>query len=182
MTPFAGCLVVKIGPGELHISVDPEEVIATVLGSCVAACLCDPIARVGGMNHFMLPETQVRGSGSGAWGGDAGRLRYGDFAMDALVEGILKRGGRRERLEAKLFGAASLGPDRGGVGDSNARFAEKFLSAAGVLPIVRRLRGSWAQRLMYHPASGRAFMAEFREASVVPGADQNMPVQLKGKP
>jgi chemotaxis protein CheD len=168
--------MVKIGPGELHMSRDPGEAIVTVLGSCVAACLRDPVARVGGMNHYMLPQPSAQGGGPqddgsrvddgpGAWQGKAGRLRYGSMAMDELLERIQQAGGRLERIEAKLFGAARLGPDAGLVGESNARFAEQYLRRLGVVPLVRELGGHWARRVAFHAASGRAFMSELRDTA-----------------
>jgi chemotaxis protein CheD len=156
--PAAGRLVVKIGPGELHVSTNPDEAIATVLGSCVAACVCDQTAGVGGMNHFMLPT-----SDTGTWGKGDGSLRYGNFAMAQLIEAILQRGGRRERLAVKLFGGAHLGQDPGVVGARNAEFAIDFLARQGLHPLVRELGGICARRILYLPLSGRAFMAELRE-------------------
>jgi chemotaxis protein CheD len=153
---------VKVGPGELHVSTDPDEAIATVLGSCVAACICDRAAGVGGMNHFMLPS-----STTGTWGKGDGSLRFGNFAMAHLIEAILQRGGRRERLEVKLFGGAHLGQDPGVVGARNADFAIDFLARQGLQPLARELGGSCARRIVYVPVTGRAFMVELREP---PGA------------
>ena len=87
---------VHVGQGEHYVTADPTVMLTTILGSCVAMCLRDPVAGVGGMNHFLLPE----GSGSGP---EAGR-RYGAYAMEVLINDCLKRGARRDRLEAKLFG------------------------------------------------------------------------------
>lgn len=157
---LAGLRLVKIGPGEMHLTTDPDEAIVTVLGSCVAACLRDPVARVGGMNHFMLPEAD---EDNGSWQAPDARLRYGNIAMAALVEGIQRQGGQVRRMEAKLFGAGRIGPDPGQVGASNAHFAEAFLRGIGLVPLVRDLGGSWARRLAYHPATGRAFLSELRD-------------------
>ncbi|MEM8921155.1 MAG: chemotaxis protein CheD, partial [Pseudomonadota bacterium] len=92
--------VVSIVLGEYHATADPKTVVSTVLGSCIAACLCDPEAGVGGMNHFMLPD------------GDAcsahDQLRYGVNAMELLINELLRSGARRQKLEAKLFGGAHL--------------------------------------------------------------------------
>ncbi len=158
--PTEGRSVVKIGPGEMYVSANPDEAIATVLGSCVAACICDRTAGVGGMNHFMLPT-----STTGAWGKGDGSLRFGNFAMTQLIEAILQRGGRRERLEVKLFGGAHLGQDPGVVGASNARFAIDFLARQGLQPMARELGGTCARRLLYLPVIGRAFMVALREPS-----------------
>jgi len=158
IAPTGGRSVVKIGPGELHVSCNPDDAIATVLGSCVAACICDRVAGVGGMNHFMLPT-----SDTGAWGKGDGSLRYGNFAMDQLIEAILQRGGRRDRLEVKLFGGAHLGHDPGVVGSRNARFAVDYLAREGLHLLVGELGGVCARRVLYLPVVGRAFVAELRE-------------------
>lgn len=168
---LVGCSMVKIGPGELHVTRDPGEAIVTVLGSCVAACLCDPVAGVGGMNHFMLPQPGTQGEAeAGSWHGAAARLRYGSVAMAELVERLQQLGGRVDRMEAKLFGAARLGPENGTVGDGNARFAEAFLRRLGLVPRAKELGGVWARRVAFHAATGRAFMSELREKAPVPRA------------
>lgn len=165
LDPTMGRLVVKIGPGEHYVTQNPDEVITTVLGSCVSACIRDPVAEVGGVNHFMLPQ-----SADGTWDAGRGSLRYGNYAMRRLIEDISKRGGRRERLEVKLFGAANLGKDPGTVGESNARFAAAFLAAEGLQPIAQDLRGTSARRLVYYPISGRAFVMALKSSDAI--ADQ----------
>jgi chemotaxis protein CheD len=139
---------VNIIQGEFVISGEPEVVLTTLLGSCVAACLRDPVSGIGGMNHFLLP-------------GEAGTegLRYGVHAMELLMNGLLKRGARRERLEAKLFGGARLSDHLADVGDQNAAFAERFMREEGVRVVGGSLRGEQARRLQFWPASGRARQA-----------------------
>ncbi|HEY3797999.1 MAG TPA: chemotaxis protein CheD [Caulobacteraceae bacterium] len=131
--------------GEHRIGDAPELMFTTLLGSCVAACLRDPVAGVGGMNHFLLP---------GGEGHDA--MRYGVHAMELLVNALLKRGARRERLEAKLFGGARLSSHLIDVGDQNAAFAERFLRDEGIRYAGGSLRGDQARRVQYWPVSGRA--------------------------
>ncbi len=151
--PRPGRRIQKLGPGDHAVTDDPATLLLTVLGSCVAACVHDPVARVGGMNHFMLPE-----SPDGRWGqGGAGSLRYGNFAMDRLIEDILRRGGRRERLEAKVFGGARIGTDTSAIGERNARFVEAWLREARLPVLAAVLGGTQARRLAYLPADGRAF-------------------------
>lgn len=139
---------VHVGQGEHHITSDPNVVLSTILGSCVAMCLRDPLAGVGGMNHFLLPE----GAGAGT---DAGR-RYGAYAMELLINDMLKAGGRRERMEAKLFGGGRMFDSLRDVGRANADFAEKFLRDEGILVVGGSLRGDGGRRLHYWPVSGRA--------------------------
>ncbi len=139
---------IHVGQGEHHITADPKVMLTTVLGSCVAACLTDPLAGVGGMNHFLLPE----GAGAGT---DAGR-RYGAYAMELLINELIKAGARRERLEAKLFGGGRMFDSLRDVGMQNADFAERFLRDEGIRVVGGSLRGAGGRRLHYWPVSGRA--------------------------
>jgi len=136
---------VHVIQGEFVVMDDPGVVLTTILGSCVAACLRDPHIGVGGMNHFLLP---------GAVGDDG--LRYGVQAMELLVNGLLRRGARRERMEAKLFGGARLFDGLTDVGDQNAAFAERFLRDEGIRHVGGSLRGDQARRIQFWPTSGRA--------------------------
>ena len=132
---------VHVTQGESHVSTDPNVVMTTVLGSCIAACIRDPQAGVGGMNHFLLPD-----AGDGR-GGDA--VRYGAYAMELLIHDLLKRGARRERLEAKIFGGAKLFDGLSDVGASNSAFAERFLIVSS------STGGVSARRVEFWPTSGR---------------------------
>jgi chemotaxis protein CheD len=169
--------------GEYRVSDEPELVMTTILGSCVAACMRDPVAGVGGMNHFLLPGV----------GGDAnlldGGLRYGVQAMELLMNDLLRRGARRERLEVKLFGGARLIDGLTDVGSQNAAFAERFVRDEGLHHAGGSLRGDRARRIQFWPVSGRArqvflaaaesrvFAAE-RRRPVVPPADQSGALEL----
>lgn len=139
---------IHVGQGEHHVTSDTDVMLTTILGSCVAMCLRDPAAGVGGMNHFLLPE----GAGAGT---DAGR-RYGAYAMELLINDILKAGGRRDRLEAKLFGGGRMFDSLKDVGRANADFAEKFLQDEGIPVVGGSLRGQGGRRLHYWPVAGRA--------------------------
>ena len=97
--PSVDCWANKILPGEFYVLDNSDEMIVTTLGSCIAACIRDSVTGVGGMNHFMLPT-----SDSGEWAGSSASARYGNFAMEHLINEILKRGGDKRRLEAKIFG------------------------------------------------------------------------------
>jgi chemotaxis protein CheD len=149
IVPIAGRLGhrLHIVQGECRVSVDPDVVLITVLGSCVAACLCDPIALVGGMNHFLLPESD---------NGEAESLRYGAHAMELLVNKLLSLGARRGRLEAKLFGGASLTSGLTDIGTRNVTFAQSYLHREGIQFLGGSTNGSHARRLQYWPVSGRA--------------------------
>lgn len=164
--PLRGRKVIRLAPGEFAVSTDPNVVLTTVLGSCVAACICDPLAGVGGLNHFMLPESR-----DGRWGKAADSLRYGNFAMERLINGILSRGGRRERLQVKVFGGGRIGVDSSRIGERNASYVENYLEAEGMMPLSADLRGNRGRRLAYVPVVGHAFM------SLLPGFPEALAVQ-----
>ncbi|MFY7961234.1 MAG: chemoreceptor glutamine deamidase CheD [Elsteraceae bacterium] len=149
--------VVKVLPGEHYVTRAADETISTVLGSCVAACIRDPVAAVGGMNHFMLPG-EVRGT----WSGATNEMRYGQFAMEKLINDILACGGRRERLEVKLFGGANVMNSSMKIGDSNAEFVLSFMKTEGLMVAAQDLGGDLARRINYFPLSGRVFRLELR--------------------
>jgi chemotaxis protein CheD len=140
---------IHVVQGEHHVTDDPDAVLTTILGSCVAACLRDPQAGVGGMNHFLLPGGDPRDTG-------ADSLRYGVQAMELLVNALLVRGARRERLEGKLFGGARLVKGLTDVGAQNAAFAEEFLRREGLRHVGGSLRGERGRRVQYWPVAGRA--------------------------
>lgn len=139
---------VHVTQGESHVSADPNVVMTTVLGSCIAACLRDPSTGIGGMNHFLLPD-----SGDNRKDGDA--VRYGAYAMELLINGLLKKGARRDRLEAKIFGGGKLFDGLSDVGASNAAFAERFLRDEGIPIVSSSTGGLSARRVEFWPASGR---------------------------
>jgi chemotaxis protein CheD len=131
--------------GQFHVAEGDDVVLTTILGSCVAACVRDPKLGVGGMNHFLLPGEA----------GDEG-LRYGVQSMELLVNALLRRGCKRDRLEVKLFGGAHLFDGLTDVGGQNSEFAERFLRDEGLRHVGGSLRGDRARRIQYWPASGRA--------------------------
>ena len=156
---------IHVVQGEYRVTADEGVVLTTILGSCVAACLRDPVARVGGINHFLLPD------GDGTAGEGRG-LQYGVHAMELLVNGILSLGGRRQRLEAKLFGGARLGIDLPDIGGRNAEFATEFLRREGIKHVGGSLRGHSARRVQFWPCSGRARQVAVSERAGVIAAEQ----------
>ena len=144
--------------GEHAVSDDPGAVLTTVLGSCVAVCLHDPVRGVGGMNHFLLAE-----NADGVRVAEAA-MRYGAYAMEVLINDLMKRGARRERLEAKLFGGAKMIDALQDVGAANAAFARRFMADEGITVISASLGGRRARRVEFWPATGRARQREVEEA------------------
>jgi chemotaxis protein CheD len=147
--------------GQYLVSDDPDLVMTTVLGSCVSACLRDPVARIGGMNHFLLP-------------GDGDRLhthdaeRYGVHLMELLVNGLMSRGAQRSRLEAKLFGGARTIFKSSDIGAMNGAFAESFLKNEGISIVGGSLGGKSGRRVEFWPVSGRARQISVGRAEAIP--------------
>ncbi|MEI8395683.1 MAG: chemotaxis protein [Rhodospirillaceae bacterium] len=137
--------VVQIVIGEYAITSRADQVLVTTLGSCVAACARDPVAGIGGMNHFLLPES-VEG---------AVTSRYGRTAMDELITALVEAGCRRERLEFKVFGAARTVSGHLDIGLLNADFILSYLKREGLTLVGRDLGGAFARQVFYYPLTGR---------------------------
>ena len=143
--------IASILPGELFVSKEPM-IVYTVLGSCISACIRDPVVGVGGMNHFMLPEPKDSGD---SWGEST---RYGSFAMESLINGILKRGGTKSRLEVKLFGAGKIYDGNIDIGARNADWVVKYLHAEGLMPVKTDLGDVYPRKVYYFTESGRVLL------------------------
>jgi chemotaxis protein CheD len=140
---------VHIIQGEFFVASEQNVMVTTILGSCVAACIRDPLAGVGGINHFLLPGNSSRAKSDEA-------ERMGVHLMELLVNGLLKSGARRERLEAKLFGGAQTVRAHTDIGKHNVEFAERFLRDEGIAHIGGSTGGLQGRRIQYWPVSGRA--------------------------
>lgn len=146
----ASAWMVKIFPGEYYVTKKPDEVLVTVLGSCVAACIRDPIAKIGGMNHFMLPSHKT-----GNWGDDSRSTRFGNFAMEKLINELIKAGCDRNRMEIKVFGGGNVTDTSNAVGSDNAAFVMRYLADEGLRCAAQDLGGSLPRRIHYYPSTGR---------------------------
>jgi chemotaxis protein CheD len=142
--------MMKVFPGEFYMTKETNEVLVTVLGSCVSACIRDPVVGVGGMNHFMLPQ-----HGSGAWGNDLKSTRFGNFAMEKLINELIKAGCVRERMEIKVFGGGNVTDSSNAVGSENAEFIRAYLKAEGLKCAASDLGGTLPRRIHYYPSTGR---------------------------
>jgi chemotaxis protein CheD len=138
---------VKVLPGEYFVH-EEDILITTTLGSCIAACLWDRERRIGGMNHFMLPE------GSG----DSGR--YGSFAMELLINELMKRGASRTTLEAKVFGGGAViaGMSSMNVGERNTQFVIDYLQTERIPIVSRDVLEIYPRKVCFLPASGKAMV------------------------
>ena len=157
--PRDGLVHVQLTLGDTYVTADPEEVLTTILGSCISACIRDSSAGIGGMNHFLLPDGNS---------GDRAARCYGINAMELLINDILKHGGDRRRLEAKLFGGANVVAALTDVGSRNIAFARQFLNDEGISIVGGDVGGDLARRIQFAPASGRARQA------VVKGAEPRL--------
>lgn len=150
----------KILPGEYFVSRE-DELITTVLGSCISVCVRDPVARVGGMNHFMLPKV-------GGYSGDhTTRLlseagRYGNVAMERLINCILKNGGSRFNLEFKIFGGARVLDIDLDVGNRNIMFITEYLQQENFLVESHDLGGPFPRKINYFPRTGKVLVKKIR--------------------
>jgi chemotaxis protein CheD len=145
----------KIQPGEYYAT-GRDMVLVTVLGSCVAACVRDSVSGIGGMNHFMLPE-----GGEGSVGKSA---RYGTYAMEVLVNHLLKLGARRERLVAKVFGGGAVlaGFETMNIGERNAEFVAKYLQTERIPVVAQDLKGDCARKIYFFPQTGQVLVKNLR--------------------
>lgn len=144
----------KILPGELYVS-RHGEMIVTVLGSCVSACVRDRVLGVGGMNHFMLP---IQGQHSSErWGNSdlSSATRYGNWAMEFLINEIMKLGGKKENLEIKIFGGGRvLDSVSTNIGERNVSFVKYFLRKEGLEIVAMDVGGLYPRKVLYFPDTG----------------------------
>ena len=148
----------KILPGEYYVT-KRNMVLVTVLGSCVAACIRDRVSGIGGMNHFMLPDSNRDSSDPTSIS-----ARYGSYAMEMMINQLLKSGARRGNIEAKLFGGGSvmLGMVTANVGARNAEFALDYLHAEGIEVVGQDLLEDYARKVYFFPNSGRVLVKKIR--------------------
>lgn len=165
------CHAAKVMPGEYLVTGD-EIALCTLLGSCVSACIRDPLRRIGGMNHFLLPGDPGEPL---AADGDCAPGRYGVFAMELLINALLKRGARRESLEAKVFGGGQVmrSVSAVGVGARNAEFVASFLRAEGIPLLSSDLHGECARQVVFFPLSGRVLCRQLQRVRPAVLADED---------
>jgi len=153
------CEAAKILPGEYYYTHKPM-VIVTVLGSCVSACVRDRVSGIGGMNHFMLPD-----GGGDADSPTSASMRYGAYAMEVLINQLLKAGARRENLEAKVFGGGNVlrGFTAINVGERNAQFVRDFLRAEKIRTVAEDLNDVHPRKVYFFPATGKVLVKKLKQ-------------------
>jgi len=153
------CNAAKISPGEYYFT-DKDMVIVTVLGSCVSACIRDNISGIGGMNHFMLPDSAAADRDSPV----SESMRYGTYAMEVLINQLLRNGARRENLEAKIFGGGNVLKSftTMNVGDRNAMFVRKFLKEERIRVTGEDLLDIYPRKVYYFPKTGKVLVKKLK--------------------
>ena len=153
--------IAKILPGEFYVTKN-RELISTVLGSCISACIWDTIMGVGGMNHFMLPGKNDS-HGSQGWQNNASyTCRYGNWAMEYLINEILKNGGNRKNLKCKIFGGGKIISTMTDVGEGNIEFVDSYLQNEEISVVAQDVGGPWPRKVFFDPNSGKARIKKLR--------------------
>ncbi|MGP9833591.1 chemoreceptor glutamine deamidase CheD [Marinobacter sp. NSM] len=147
--------VTKVLPGEYYAT-SRREMIVTVLGSCVSACIRDPENGIGGMNHFLLPDCHRVN--------DSASARYGAFAMELLINKLLSMGASRQRLQAKVFGGGHVIPGIASidVGHRNAEFVEQYLINESIPILASDLRDAFPRKVCFFPDTGEVLVKKIR--------------------
>lgn len=160
-----GLVIAKLLPGDCYVTTD-DEVLDTVLGSCVSACIRSPRHGIGGMNHFMLP--QPRNDGTDSWTAKAGSAtRYGTASMEQLINRILKSGAQRADLEVKIFGGARVLAALTDVGEHNVTFVREFLRNEGLKVVAEDVGDTCPRHIQYSPVTGRVRVKHLKRSSDV---------------
>ncbi len=149
----------KILPGQYYVTTD-DEYIVTVLGSCVSACIRDRVAGIGGMNHFMLPRSYQDSDDTPIDLSDA--ARYGNYAMEHLINDILKHGGRRDYLEVKIVGGGRIIANMTNIGSKNISFVRDYLQTEGMQVLAEDVGDIYPRKVVYHPLSGKVKVKKMR--------------------
>jgi chemotaxis protein CheD len=162
---------VKVLPGEYYVDTE-DLIVTTTLGSCIAACLYDRQARIGGMNHFMLP------------GGQADSGRYGTYAMELLINEMMKRGASRLTMEAKIFGGGAVisGMNSLNVGERNTTFVMDYLAVERIPVVSKDVMDVYPRKVCFLPASGKAMVKRLAPTNAEALAQQDRLAAQKALP
>ncbi len=158
--PIFQCDAAKLLPGEYYYT-DKNMLIVTVLGSCVSACIRDKITGIGGMNHFMLPDVGVSDVNNPV----SPSMRYGTYAMETLIDDLLKAGAKRQNLEAKVFGGGNVlkGFSQMNVGERNAKFVRHYLRTQHMPVIAEDLNDIYPRKVYFFPKTGKVLVRKIKE-------------------
>jgi chemotaxis protein CheD len=152
----------KLLPGEYYVT-SQDELITTVLGSRIAACVRDKVSGIGGMNHFMLPETSKARLDEGRESVVGNSTRYGNYAMEHLINTILANGGKRKNLEVKVFGGGKIIPTMGDVGLRNIGFVLDYIDTEGLTLLSQDLGDIYPRKVNFYPKTGKVRMKKIQD-------------------
>lgn len=155
-------IAAKLLPGEYYVTTE-DEMITTVLGSCISACIRDVETGIGGMNHFMLPETSKEKLVSRAAAVVGTATRYGNYAMEHLINTILRNGGKRKNLEVKVFGGGKIIPTLGDVGMRNVQFILEYIDTEALGLISKDVGDIYPRKVNFYPKTGRVRMKKIKD-------------------
>ncbi|MEB0134017.1 chemoreceptor glutamine deamidase CheD [Actimicrobium sp. CCC2.4] len=174
------CDAAKILPGEYFFT-PKDMLIVTVLGSCVSACIRDRVSGIGGMNHFMLPY-----GGTDIDSPVSASMRYGTYAMEVLINELLKAGARRENLEAKVFGGGNVlrGFIAINVGERNAQFVREYLKMENIRVLAEDLNDIHPRKVYYFPRSGKVLVKKLKQLNnnTLVNREQDYATRLQSAP
>ncbi|MDA8328978.1 MAG: chemoreceptor glutamine deamidase CheD [Betaproteobacteria bacterium] len=158
--PIFQCDAAKLLPGEYYYT-DKNMLIVTVLGSCVSACIRDKVTGIGGMNHFMLPDVGMSDVNNPV----SPSMRYGTYAMETLIDDLLKAGAKRQNLEAKVFGGGNVlkGFSQMNVGERNAKFVRHYLRTQHMPIIAEDLNDIYPRKVYFFPRTGKVLVRKIKE-------------------
>lgn len=159
----AGCWMVKLMPGDIYVT-NQHEYLSTILGSCIAVCMRDTAMGIGGMNHFMLPQKTAYSSSD--WGTNPVTYasRYGSWAMEYLINEILKQGGQRDQLELKVFGGGNVIPALSNdIGQRNIDFLHDYVKREGLSIAAADLGEQFSRKIIFCPKTGKVKVKRVQE-------------------
>lgn len=173
----------RILPGEYYVTKNDEGVYTT-LGSCISACIRDRILGIGGMNHFMLPSTDSCEADAWKASSQSSATRYGNYAMEHLINEIMRNGGKRQNLEVKIFGGGRILANMTDVGERNIIFVRDYLQLEGLQVVSEDVGSIYPRMVVYFPQSGRARVKRLRSLhnNTIASQEINYIDTLKAKP
>lgn len=151
--------VTTIKQGDFRVSRSPDDLFVCILGSCIATCFFDPVERLGGMNHFLLPGHDPHATGE---------VKYGAHSMEQLINGLLRAGASRQRLQVSIYGGAKVIKSGGQIGANNAQFAREFVRREGFRVVEVKTGGGFGRKLEFEPTLGTVKVDMLRAQTPLP--------------
>ncbi|MCC4801098.1 hypothetical protein [Enterovibrio norvegicus] len=171
--PGKQMMMVKIQPGEVYVTSE-RELISTGLGSCISACVWDPFIALGGMNHFMLPfgdAEEIEDWDPTQWRSNA--ARYGNYAMELLINTLIQQGAVKSRLRVKLFGGGLVMGKQANIGEKNIAFIRNYVESEGLTLVGEDLGSEYPRKVVFDPITGKAWVKKLRGYRAEMEAEEN---------